>query len=557
MNPFSLRRPVFSVPQFVKVAWTGLLGAVASLGVLFFLVRFWEALLVQGLPWKSRWMDLLGILIGVVAGQGLRFFYAQSCTRLGADTAARLRTRFWKRLLAAPVLPSRSEGDTGQEGPARLLKVVDALEPWYSQYLPQAFLAVAVPLLILVLVLVFDPLTGLVLGVTGPLLPVFLALIGIKAKARAEKQWKTLARLRFVFLESLHGLKTLKIFGRSQARLQELEVADTEFRTQTLSVLRTAFLSALALEWTATLGTAMVAVEVALRLMAGSLEFFPGLLVLLWTPEFYKPIRQLGLGFHASLDAKTAFKDNPQLFHTDSGSKNDSIATGVNAAVQPVVLCITSASGKAFPVAPGEPAVLTGPSGTGKTRFLLAYLGHISLENTQTSLTPVVPWPQIGWLPQHPVLFEGTVRDNLCPHGEVPETLVWEALEKVGLAQTINTLGGGLNAQVQENGRNFSGGERRRLALARLLILDRPVWILDEPLAGLDTQAAERVLDLLDAESLQRTVLHVTHHRASLLRARRIMFMQNGAIEAVGTHLELLESSAAYGATVRAAEGAL
>lgn len=540
---------------FSQVAFWGLLSHGATLVLLLFLVRFLDATIVQGAAWQARWHDLAGFLMGLLVGQGARLRYLRKAAQLGMDATAKLRTSFWTRLLAEPVLPSRDAGDTMQEGPARVLKVADALEPWYSQFLPQAFLAVAVPSLIFCLVLYLDPLTALVLGVTGPLLPLFLALIGIRAKQRAERQWKTHARLRFLFLESLAGLKTLKIFGLGRQRKEELMQADVDFREQTLRVLRTAFLSALALEWTATLGTALVAVEVALRLLNGRLDFFVGLLVLLWTPEFYKPIRQVGLGFHASLDARTAYKDNPHLFNTLGPSKNDMNPEVLQGNICGAELCITTPHGTTYQVAPRFPALLTGPSGTGKTCFILGYLGHFSAKSTQTSLLPLLGWEHIGWLPQHPVLLAGPLWDNLCPRGRKPREQVLEALDKVGLSNFIHKLEGNLETPVQENGRNFSGGERRRLALARLLLLDRPVWILDEPLAGLDSRAAMDVLDWLERESAHRTVIHITHHRQSLQRAQRIFFMQDGEITAVGSHEELLAKNVAYRATVSAAEG--
>jgi len=548
INPLSLRHPVFAKPAFASVFLLGFLAHGTVLGMMFFIVRFWDAVLVQGLPWRSRWGDLLAILFFVLAGQGLRFFYARSAAHFASTTVSRLRSLFWKGLLSAPALASRTEGETSQEGPSRLLKVCDALEPWFGQFLPQAFLAVASPLLVFGLALFFDPLTALVLGVTGPLLPVFLALIGIRARERSEKQWKSLARLRFLFLESLQGLKTLKILGRSSSRRQELASADAEFRERTLAVLRTAFLSALALEWTATLGTALVAVEVALRLLSGRLDFFPGLLVLLWTPEFYRPIRQLGLGFHASLDAKTAIKDNPHFFNSLCVSENDKKF----AAPEPSNYMLRLQVGERFfNVGPGIPAMVTGPSGTGKTRFILSYLGFIESNNPKSFLTPVLNHEYIAWLPQNPVLYSGALVDCLCPQGRVPDVRVWEALRRVGLDELVNNLPGKLETSVEENGRNFSGGERRRLALARLLLLDRPVWFLDEPLAGLDAQAAGLVLALLEFESRKRTLLMVSHHRRSLEGAERIFFLLDGEVNAVGSHDELWASHPIYRATVQ------
>lgn len=561
-KPLSPGHPFFDRPLFLRAVFLGLLSHAATLALLFFLVRFWNAVLVDKLPWQSRWPDMVAFLFSGLAGQGFRFFYLRWSARLGRENVARFRSAFWRVLLAAPVVADREKGETAQEGPARVRKVADALEPWFSQFLPQAALAVAVPLLILVLTLLYDPLTALVLAVTGPLMPVFLALIGIKARTRSERQWKTLARLRFVFLESLHGLRTLKIFGRSRERLHELEVAEKDFRDKTLDVLKTAFLSALVLEWGATLGTAIVAVEIALRLMNDRIAFHDGLLVLLWTPEFFRPLRQLGLGFHASLEARTAVKDNEALFAgVAAGELGGYGGAAASLEVVPAGLAselLVEVDGKTVAtVAPGQPAVITGPSGTGKTRFLLSSLGLCATPHGQrTSLSPRLPWSDVGWLPQAPALFTGTLRDNLCPHGSLPPDRIFAALERVRLRSLIESLPGKLDYVLEENGRNFSGGERRRLALVRLLLLDRPVWILDEPLAGLDDVSARAVMSLLDEESKRRTILQVSHHVESLTRASQVLFMVEGAVVASGLHHDLLRDHARYRATVKSLEGA-
>lgn len=561
-KPLSPGHPFFDRPLFLRAVILGLLSHAATLMLLFFLVRFWNAVLVDKVPWQSRWADMVAFLISGLAGQGFRFFYLRWSARLGRENVARWRSAFWRVLLAAPVVADREKGETAQEGPARVRKVADALEPWFSQFLPQAALAAAVPLLILVLTLLYDPLTALVLAVTGPLMPVFLALIGIKARGRSERQWQTLARLRFVFLESLHGLRTLKIFGRSAQRLQELEVAEKDFRDKTLDVLKTAFLSALVLEWGATLGTAIVAVEIALRLMADRIAFHDGLLVLLWTPEFFRPLRQLGLGFHASLEARTALKDNEALFAgVASGELGGYGANAVDGSVPspdlPCVLRVEVDGHQVATVSPGNSAVITGPSGTGKTRFLLSSLGLCAAPPGQrTALLPRLPWSSIGWLPQSTALFSGTLRDNLCPHGPLPPDLIFAALERVRLRSLVESLPGRLDYVLEENGRNFSGGERRRLALVRLLLLDRPVWILDEPLAGLDDVSASAVMALLDEESKRRTVLQVSHHVASLARAPQVLFLVEGTVVAVGSHDDLLRENSRYRATVKSLEAA-
>ena len=460
MNPLSWKSPFLSRP---RLAWTvvlGLLSVLCSLAFYACLVRFVEEAWLGKGPGQGALYWLAGMLIITVAGQGLRFFYAREAASLGRLAAARLREYLWERLSQGPVRALRTGGEPVQAGPDQALRVADALEPWYGQYRPQALLAIGVPLLVLVLVYSQDPWSALVLAVTGPLLPLLLALIGIQAKARGEKQWQSLARLRAFFLESLVGLKTLKLLGLSAQRREELESAEKEFSKRTLAVLRTAFLSALVLEWAAALGTALVAVQVALRLQYGQLEFGAGLFALLCTPEFYKPIRQYGLAFHTALDARNAYKQQGHWFKSPEAP-----VIQAECAPLPKSWSLRLSTGSEEMLAPGAPLVLTGPSGCGKTTLLLDFLGE-GPGTGKCVLGPPTPWESIAWMPQQPVCWKASLRENLDPHGKHADRALWDALEAVGLAQRVRALPGGLDGMVEEGGRNFSGGERRRLALS-------------------------------------------------------------------------------------------
>ncbi len=238
------------------------------------------------------------------------FFSQKLSIKLGGDAKKNLRDYFQNKFLnTLPIQDRAQKGMPLQELSLHYIKTADLMEPWYSRFLPSAFLAVIIPCMILVLMFFTDKLTFIILFFTGLLLPVFLFLIGKIAKKKSEEQWQSFSKLRAFFLESLQGYKTIKIFKKIKERERDLEIAESEFGKKTFAVLKTAFLSALVQELAGSLSIALIAVGLALRLMNGSVEFGTAFLALLIVPEFYRPIRVFGMAFHVAINAKTAWSD--------------------------------------------------------------------------------------------------------------------------------------------------------------------------------------------------------------------------------------------------------
>jgi len=229
--------------------------------------------------------------------------------KLGGEAKKNLRTYFQNKFLnTLPIQDRAQKGVPLQELSLRYIKTADLMEPWYSRFLPNAGVAAAVPCIILFIMFSIDKLTFIILFFTGLLLPVFLFLIGKAAKKKSEEQWQNFSKTRAFFLESLQGYKTIKIFKKIKERERDLEIAESEFSEKTMTVLKTAFLSALVQEWAGSISIALIAVSLALRLMNGSMDFSTAFAALLITPEFYRPIRQFGTAFHVAINARVAWE---------------------------------------------------------------------------------------------------------------------------------------------------------------------------------------------------------------------------------------------------------
>ena len=247
-------------------------------------------------------------LVPILFFAAFNFISKKYSLDLGGEAKKKLRSYFQNKFLSMPPVQDRNEkGMPMQELSLHYIKTADLMEPWYSRFLPSAFVAVIVPCMILSVMFFIDVLTFVILLLTGLLLPLFLTLIGKAAKKKSEEQWQSLSRLRAFFLESLQGFKTIKIFKKVKEREQDLLIAEGEFSEKTLAVLKIAFLSALVQEWASSLSIALVAVGLAFRLLDGGIGFNTAFLALLLTPEFYRPIRQFGVAFHIAINAKTAW----------------------------------------------------------------------------------------------------------------------------------------------------------------------------------------------------------------------------------------------------------
>ena len=266
----------------------------------------------QTLAEVTPWLQLILVII---AGRAvLTWVNEVSANLVAVHIKTDLRNRLFEHILNMG--PAYTRGQRTGELTTAAVEGIEALDAYYSQYLPQLVVTALVPLSILIVVFPIDPLSGVIMLVTAPLIPFFMIMIGRGAEIVTHRQYRTLSRLSAHFLDSLQGLTTLKLFGQSKAHAKNIEKVSNQFRDTTLSVLRITFLSALALELLATLSTAVIAVEIGFRLLYSRMEFLQAFFILVLAPEFYLPLRMLGARFHAGMSGTTAAKRIYEILDT-------------------------------------------------------------------------------------------------------------------------------------------------------------------------------------------------------------------------------------------------
>ncbi|MEU0488945.1 thiol reductant ABC exporter subunit CydD [Nocardiopsis sp. NPDC006139] len=490
----------------------------------------------------------LGWAVAAVAGIALvraLLSYAAEASALhsAARTKSILRRRLIDRVTGDGTVWTAQRGEDGEAPKAGELvtlatRGLDALDDYFARYLPQLVLAAIVPVAVLAVVFWADWISGVVILVTVPLIPVFMALIGMHTQNRTERQWRLLSRLGGHFLDVVEGLPTLAVFRRAKAQAALIRRVGEEHRRATMGTLRIAFLSAFALELLATLAVALVAVEVGLRLLGGYMDYQTALLVLILAPEAYLPLREVGARFHASMEGVAAadqvFTELERRRTADGGAPaptgERSPATGGDLRLSGVSLTypgrdLPALSGVDLTVRSGERVLLTGPSGSGKTTLLSLLLrmntpseGRIEVRAPGGAWEPLESVPAddwrlgVAWVPQHPYLFDVSVADNIRL-GD-PDTPLERVREAARLAEAdgfVSALPDGYDTRLGERGARLSAGQRQRIALARAFCRDAPLVLLDEPTAHLDPENAAAVRTAVDRLLRGRTAVIVAH----------------------------------------------
>lgn len=513
----------------------------------------------------TLWPLLALLPLVAIARFALTIRQRRATFEAGAQVSMQLRQALEERVrvLGPAWAMQQSSGDVV----TRFVDGIDALIPYYSGYLPQLAFAGIVPGIILACTLLADPWSALVLAATAPLIPVFMLLAGRAAEQASQRRWKRLRRMGAHFMDALAGLTTLRLFRAVNREQAFLAATGEAYRKETMAVLRIAFLSALVLEFFATVSIAVLAVLVGFRLLWGKLGFEPGLFVLLLAPEFFLPLRALGTQRHRKMEAAAAAEDLAALLETQA-----SCAAEISPTKQPVFASRQIAMafehvrfgyqddrdvlhGIDLTVEAGTCLTLVGATGSGKSTlfsllmgFAAPRSGRILINGEDLADLDQDAWRRhIAWVPQRAHVFHGSLRDNLLIAAPAASALQLErAVHAAAMTDVIARLPQGLDTPLGEHGRGLSGGERQRLSLARAWLRDAPLLLLDEPTQHLDAATAVRIDGSLARLRRGRTVIRIAHRLDAIEANEQVAVMADGRIVEAGMAQTLRHARGAF-----------
>ncbi|HEV8372047.1 MAG TPA: thiol reductant ABC exporter subunit CydD [Actinomycetota bacterium] len=490
----------------------------------------------------------------ILARAGLAQVVEVSGRRAATKVMSALRAALVERCLRPGGAQLRHTGSA--ELATSAVQGVDGLETYFARYLPQVVLAVTVPVAVLLWSAVIDLQSAVIMLVTLPVIPVFMVLIGKSAGARSRANWQALVVLSAHFLDVVRGLPTLRAFNRGSAQISSIQETTDRYRRTTMGTLRVSFLSGVVLDLATTLSTALVAVTLGVRLVAGGLGLRPALTVLLLVPELYAPIRMVGTLFHASADGLAAVERILDALDRTPAGAVGPVTVGMTGnghgavpdpATEPIRLrsvtvrypgrAASALDGLDLDIHPAELVAVVGATGAGKTT-----LGRVLLGLTRPDegvvlaggrpLADVDPeaWRnRVAWAPQHPTLIPGTVTENIAlGRPDADAAAIEDAARRAAAHPFIQRLPEGYDTVVGAGGRGLSAGQRQRLGLARALLRDASLLVLDEPTVHLDPVAARRVADTVEELRASRTIVLVTHDRDLAARADRAVRLDAG-----------------------------
>jgi thiol reductant ABC exporter CydD subunit len=532
------------------------LAADAVLGVLAALLVLAQAVLLAHVAARSfagaSLREVAGPLVALVAVVCARAVAAWGFELVGRRAAGRILSRLRLDLVEHRLLGRPADGADSSEVATISVTGVDALEATFARYLPQVVLAIVVPLAVLALVASIDLTSAGIMLLTLPFVPVFMLLIGRYTEQRARERWEALSLLAHHFADVVRGLPTLRAFNRSRAQAEQIERVGDRYRAATLGTLRVAFLSGTVLELAATIGVALVAVTVGVRLVDGGLGFEAGLTVLVLAPELYLPIRNAAAQFHASADGAAVagrLLDLSEAAPASAVPRPRLEAPDLRTATIRLERVSLRYPGRGAPaldgvdleLAAGEAVALVGPSGAGKSTIASLLLGlaeptdgRVLVDRLDIAALDPRAWRrQLAWLPQRPSLLRGTVAENIAlgePHAGLER--IRAAASLAGADDFVRSLPDGYGTVVGEGGRPLSAGQARRLALARVFLRDAPLVVLDEPTAHLDRESAERVAAAIESRRGRCTMLLISHRLELAARCDRIVGIEDGRLAA-------------------------
>lgn len=549
----------------------GIISGLLIVGQAWLLARILHRMIMESIPATALVLPFIVLVLIFV----LRAWVVWLRERVGFYAGQHIRYEIRRQVLdrLQQAGPAWIQGKPAGSWATLVLEQIDDMHDYYARYLPQMTLAASVPLLIVITIFPINWAAALILLGTAPLIPLFMALVGMGAAEANRRNFLALARLSGHFLDRLRGMETLRLFHRGEAETDNIRHASQDFRQRTMEVLRLAFLSSGVLEFFTSLSIALVAVYFGFSYL-GELNFghygvgvtlMSGFLALILAPEFFQPLRDLGTFYHAkaqaigAADSLKTVMEKPLAQETRGEkilSDNELISLEARDAV------IKSPEGKVlagplnFTLPAGKRVVLVGQSGSGKSSLLnaltgfLPYDGSLLVNGVELRDLDVSRWHRLlSWVGQNPQLPAATLRENvLLAWPEASEAQLQLALDKAWVSEFISQLPQGINTPVGDQAGRLSVGQAQRIAVARALLVPCRLLLLDEPAASLDAHSEQRVMQALFNASSQQTTLMVTHQLEGIADWDAIWVMQDGQIVEQGTYSQLAMANGPFAA---------
>jgi len=549
----------------------GALSGVLIVAQAWLLARILHHMIVENIPREALLLPFVLLVLVFI----LRAWVVWLRERVGFHAGQHIRYAIRRQVLdrLQEAGPAWIQGKPAGSWATLILEQIDDMHDYYARYLPQMALAVCVPLLIVIAIFPYNWVAALILLGTAPLIPLFMAMVGMGAADANRRNFLALGRLSGHFLDRLRGMETLRVFGRGEAEIDNIRLASQDFRQRTMEVLRLAFLSSGVLEFFTSLSIALVAVYFGFSYL-GALDFghygtavtlSAGFLALILAPEFFQPLRDLGTFYHAkaqavgAADSLKTFLETP-LAHPQRGDAT--FCTKSPVSIEAEEFCVLSPEGKVlagplnFTLHAGERVVLVGTSGSGKSSLLnalsgfMAYSGSLRINQTELSELDPQAWrTQLSWVGQNPQLPAATLRDNvLLTRPDASDEELRSVLDRAWVSEFLPLLPQGIDTVVGDQSAGLSVGQAQRIAVARALLNPCQLLLLDEPAASLDAHSEQRVMAALDAASREQTTLMVTHQLEGIADWDRIWVMEHGRLVEQGDYATLAAAQGPFAA---------
>lgn len=566
-----------AVAQKTKMMLLTIFAVVSGLAIVgqaYFLVAIVDRIFLQ----KQSFQEIMPAMVGLLLTLLARAVFTYVSGHIGVHMAQKVKRDLRKSLInkyAGSPLQDSLKGQSGRKV-SILMDAVDEIDSYFSNYIPQVIRASIVPIIILIAIFIQHWTTGLIIIVTAPFIPLFMIIIGSKTKEKSEEQMDKMAAFSGRFLDTLQGLTTLKLFGRSSAQKEAIRKSSIGFREATMEVLKIAFVSTLMLELISMLSIGLIALEVSLRLIIfENITFFTAFFVLILAPEFYVSLKELGSAFHTGRGSMGAARKIQQELNDPAISVQWGASSFLTDQKPPQIELAGAAFSygeEAFSlhpihavIQPYEQVAIVGKSGAGKTTLLHMIAGLVPLSagdiklngRSRTELQAQDWFNRLSYISQDPYLFSGTIAENIAIGANYQSTRaeIETAAKKAGIAELIGSLDYGYDTPIGEAGRGLSGGEKQRVAIARAFLKQPSVILFDEPTTGLDLHT-ERILQAsIKTLAETSTVVTVAHRLHTIKNADNIYFLEAGELRGTGTFSELVTKNEAFSEMVDLQQG--